>query len=125
MVLSSFTYQTKVNDGEDYESSSIRKFVIMRKEVIKLSDIKKSVIAVTDSNKHRNDRNVLPNFHYILKTMKAIDDFEDKYKFIKGFYFANKDDLPESDRTKVKVMMDLAKMQLEQHKGVKSDERTN
>lgn len=85
-------------------------------------DIKKSVIAVTDSNKHRN---VLPTFHYILKTMKTIDDFEDKYKFIKGFYFANKDDLPESDRTKVRVMMDLAKMQLEQHKGVKSDERTN
>ena len=90
--------------------------------MIKLVEIKKSVIAVTDSNKHRN---VLPNFHYILKTMKAIDDFEDKYKFIKGFYFANKDDLPESDRTKVKVMMDLAKMQLDQNKGVKSDERTN
>lgn len=52
--------------------------------------------------------------------MKAIDDFEDKYKFIKGFYFANKDDLPESDRTKVKLMMDLAKMQLEQHKGAKN-----
>lgn len=80
-------------------------------------EIKKSVIAVTDSNKHRNDRNVLPNFHYILKTMKVIDNFEDKYKFIKGFYFANKDDFSESDRTKVKVMMDLAKMQLEQHKG--------
>ena len=79
-------------------------------------DIKKSVNAVTDSNKHRNDRNVLPNFHYILKTMKAIDDFEDKYKFIKGFYFANKDDFNESDRTKVRVMMDLTKMQLEQHK---------
>ena len=79
-------------------------------------DIKKSVIAVTDSNKHRNDRNVLPNFHYILKTMKAIDDFDKKYQFIKGFYFANKDDFSESDRTKVKVMMDLAKMQMEQHK---------
>ena len=116
MVLSSFTYQTKVNDGEDYESSSIRKFVIMRKEVIKLSDIKKSVIAVTDSNKHQN---VLPTFHYILKTMKAIDDLDKKYQFIKGFYFLNKDDFSESDRTKVKVMMDLAKMQLEQHKGVK------
>ena len=93
--------------------------------MIKLVEIKKSVIAVTDSNKHRNDRNVLPNFHYILKTMKAIDDFEDKYKFIKGFYFANKDDFSKSDRTKVRVMMDLAKMQLDQHKGVKSDERTN
>ena len=90
--------------------------------MIKLSNIKKSVTAITDSNKHRN---VLPTFHYILKTMKEIDDFEDKYKFIKGFYFANKDDLPESDRTKVKVMMDLAKMQMEQHKGVKSDERTS
>lgn len=77
-------------------------------------EIKKSVIAVTGSNKCQN---VLPSFHYILKTMKAIDDFEDKYKFIKGFYFANKDDLPESDRTKVKVMMDLTKMQMEQHKG--------
>lgn len=88
-------------------------------------EIKKSVIAVTDSNKHRNDRNVLPNFHYILKTMKAIDDFDKKHQFIKGFYFANKDDLPESDRTKVKVMMDLAKLQMEQHKGVKSDERTS
>ena len=77
-------------------------------------ETKKSVTAITDSNKYQN---VLPNFHYILKTMKAIDDFEDKYKFIKGFYFANKDDLPESDRTKVKVMMDLAKMQLDQHKG--------
>lgn len=85
-------------------------------------EIKKSVTAITDSNKHQN---VLPNFHYILKTMKAIDDFDKKYQFIKGFYFANKDDLPESDRTKVKVMMDLAKMQLDQHKGVKSDERTN
>lgn len=77
-------------------------------------EIKKSVAASTDSNKHRN---VLPSFHYILKTMKAIDNFEDKYKFIKGFYFANKEDLSESDRTKVKLMMDLAKMQLEQHKG--------
>lgn len=84
--------------------------------MIKLSNIKKPVNALTDSNKHRNDRNVLPNFHYILKTMKAIDDFNKKYQFIKGFYFANKDDLPESDRTKVKVMMDLAKMQMEQHK---------
>lgn len=79
--------------------------------------IKKSVAASTDSNKHRN---VLPSFHYILKTMKAIDNFEDKYKFIKGFYFANKEDLSESDRTKVKLMMDLAKMQLEQHKGAKN-----
>lgn len=94
----------------------------MRKEVIKLSDIKKSVTAITDSNKHQN---VLPTFHYILKTMKVIDDFDKKYQFIKGFYFANKDDLPESDRTKVKVMMDLAKMQMEQHKGVKADERTD
>lgn len=81
--------------------------------MIKLVEIKKSVIAVTDSNKHRN---VIPNFHYILKTMKAIDNFEDKYKFIKGFYFANKDDFSKSDKTKVKVMMDLAKMQMEQHK---------
>lgn len=79
-----------------------------------MTEIKKSVTAITDSNKHQN---VLPNFHYILKTMKAIDDFDKKYKFIKGFYFANKDDLPEPDRTKVKVMMDLAKMQLDQHKG--------
>ena len=77
-------------------------------------EIKKSVNALTDSNKHQN---VLPTFHYILKTMKVIDNFEDKYKFIKGFYFANKDDFSESDRTKVKVMMDLAKMQLDQHKG--------
>lgn len=90
--------------------------------MIKLAEIKKSVIAVTDSNKRQN---VLPSFHYILKMMKAIDNFEDKYKFIKGFYFANKDDLPESDRTKVRVMMDLTKMQLEQYKGVKADERTN
>ena len=87
--------------------------------MIKLVDIKKSVTAITDSNKHRN---VLPNFHYILKTMKAIDDFSKKYQFIKGFYFLNKDDFSESDRTKVKVMMDLAKIQLDQHKGVKSDE---
>ena len=76
-------------------------------------EIKKSVTAITDSNEHQN---VIPNFHYILKTMKVIGNFEDKYKFIKGFYFANKDDLPKSDRTKVKVMMDLAKMQMEQHK---------
>lgn len=48
--------------------------------------------------------------------MKVIDNFEDKYKFIKGFYFANKDDFSESDRVKVKVMMDLAKMQMDQHK---------
>ena len=87
--------------------------------MIKLSNIKKPVNALTDKN------TIIPCFHYILKTMKAIDDFEDKYKFIKGFYFANKDDFSESDRTKVKVMMDLTKMQLEQHKGVKSDERTN
>lgn len=87
-----------------------------------MSDEKKLVNALTSSNKHQN---VLPTFHYILKTMKVIDDFEDKYQFIKGFYFANKDDFSESDRTKVKVMMDLAKMQLDQHKGVKSDERTN
>ena len=84
--------------------------------MIKLVEIKKSVIAVTDSNKHRN---VLPSFHYILKTMKAIDDFNKKYQFIKGFYFLNKEDFSESDRVKVKVMMDLTKMQLEQHKGVK------
>ena len=73
-------------------------------------EIKKSVIAVTDKN------TIIPCFHYILKTMKVIDNFEDKYKFIKGFYFANKDDFSESDRVKVKVMMDLAKMQMEQHK---------
>ena len=85
-----------------------------------MTEQKNSVVAATE-NKNIN----MPNYHYILKTMKAIDDFEDKYKFIKGFYFANKDDLSESDRTKVKVMMDLAKMQLDQHKGVKSDERTN
>lgn len=82
--------------------------------MIELSDEKKLVNALTSSNKHRN---VLPSFHYILKTMKAIDDFDKKYQFIKGFYFANKDDLPESDKTKVKVMMELAKMQMEQHKG--------
>ena len=79
-----------------------------------MTEQKNSVVAATE-NKNIN----MPNYHYILKTMKAIDDFEDKYKFIKGFYFANKDDLSESDRTKVKVMMDLAKMQLDQHKGVK------
>lgn len=77
-------------------------------------EIKKSVTAITDSNKHQN---VLPSFHYILKTMKAIDDFEKKYQFIKGFYFLNKDDFSKSDKTKVKLMMDLAKMQMEQHKG--------
>ena len=82
--------------------------------MIELVEIKKSVTAITDSNKHQN---VLPTFHYILKTMKVIDDFDKKYQFIKGFYFLNKDDFSESDRTKVKVMMDLAKMQLEQHKG--------
>ena len=85
-----------------------------------VTEQKNSVVAATE-NKNIN----MPNYHYILKTMKAIDDFEDKYKFIKGFYFSNKDDFSESDRTKVKVMMDLAKMQLDQHKGVKSDERTN
>ena len=85
-------------------------------------EIKKSVDAATDSNKHQN---VLPNFHYILKTMKEIDDFEKKYQFIKGFYFLNKDDFSKSDKTKVKVMMDLTKMQMEQHKGVKADERTD
>lgn len=87
--------------------------------MIKLVEIKKSVIAVTDKN------TIIPCFHYILKTMKAIDDFEDKYKFIKGFYFLNKDDFSESDRVKVKMMMDLTKMQLDQHEGVKSDERTS
>lgn len=78
-----------------------------------MSNIKKPVNALTDKN------TIIPSFHYILKTLKAIDDFEDKYKFIKGFYFANKDDFNKSDRTKVKVMMDLAKMQMDQHKGVK------
>lgn len=82
--------------------------------MIELVEIKKSVTTITDSNKHQN---VLPTFHYILKTMKVIDDFDKKYQFIKGLYFLNKDDLPESDRMKVKVMMDLAKMQLDQHKG--------
>lgn len=81
--------------------------------MIKLVDIKKSVIAITDKN------TIIPNYHYILKTMKVIDDFDKKYQFIKGFYFANKDDFSKSDRTKVKVMMDLAKMQMDQHKGVK------
>ena len=72
----------------------------------------KNSVAATTENKNIN----IPNYHYILKTMKAIDDFEDKYKFIKGFYFLNKDDFSESDRVKVKVMMDLTKMQMEQHK---------
>ena len=75
----------------------------------------KNSVAATTENKNIN----IPNYHYILKTMKAIDDFDKKYQFIKGFYFLNKDDFSESDRTKVKVMMDLAKMQLDQHKGVK------
>lgn len=86
--------------------------------MIELSDEKKLVNALTSSNKHRN---VLPSFHYILKTMKAIDDFDKKYQFIKGFYFLNKDDFSESDRVKVKVMMDLAKMQMEQHKENNND----
>lgn len=81
----------------------------------------KNSVAATTENKNIN----IPNYHYILKTMKAIDDFDKKYQFIKGFYFLNKDDFSESERVKVKVMMDLTKMQLEQHKGVKSDERTN
>ncbi|WP_324177313.1 hypothetical protein [Ligilactobacillus salivarius] len=85
-----------------------------------MTEQKNSVVAATE-NKNIN----IPNYHYILKTMKAIDDFDKKYQFIKGFYFLNKDDFSKSDRTKVKVMMDLAKMQLDQHKGVKSNERTN
>ena len=85
-----------------------------------MTEQKNSVVAATE-NKNIN----IPNYHYILKTMKAIDDFDKKYQFIKGFYFLNKDDFSKSDRTKVKVMMDLAKMQLDQHKGVKSDERIN
>lgn len=72
----------------------------------------KNSVAATTENKNIN----IPNYHYILKTMKAIDDFDKKYQFIKGFYFLNKDNFSESDRTKVKVMMDLAKMQMEQHK---------
>ena len=75
----------------------------------------KNSVAATTENKNIN----IPNYHYILKTMKAIDDFDKKYQFIKGFYFLNKDDFSESDKTKVKVMMDLAKMQMDQHKGVK------
>ena len=81
----------------------------------------KNSVAATTENKNIN----IPNYHYILKTMKVIDDFDKKYQFSKGFYFANKDDFSKSDRTKVKVMMDLAKMQMEQHKGAKSDERTS
>ena len=76
-----------------------------------MTEQKNSVVAATE-NKNIN----IPNYHYILKTMKAIDDFDKKYQFIKGFYFLNKDDFSKSDRTKVKVMMDLAKMQMEQHK---------
>ena len=72
----------------------------------------KNSVAATTENKNIN----IPNYHYILKTMKVIVDVEKKYQFIKGFYFANKDDFSESDRTKVRVMMDLAKMQLDQHK---------
>lgn len=77
---------------------------------------KNSVAATTETNIN------IPNYHYILKTMKVIVDVEKKYQFIKGFYFFNKDDFNESDRVKVRVMMDLTKMQLEQHKGVKADE---
>ena len=76
-----------------------------------VAEQKNSVAATTETNIN------IPNYHYILKTMKVIVDVEKRYQFIKGFYFANKDDLPESDRTKVKLMMDLAKMQMEQHKG--------
>lgn len=82
-------------------------------------EIKKSVVAVTDKN------TIIPSFHYILKTMKVIDDFDKKYQFIKGFYFLNKDDFSESDRTKVKVMMDLAKMQMKQHRKGDADGRTS
>lgn len=74
-----------------------------------MTEQKNSVVAATE-NKNIN----IPNYHYILKTMKVIVDVEKRYQFIKGFYFANKDDLPESDRMKVRVMMDLTKMQLEQ-----------
>ena len=76
-----------------------------------VAEQKNSVAATTETNIN------IPNYHYILKTMKVIVDVEKRYQFIKGFYFANKDDLPESDRTKVKLMMDLAKMQMEQNKG--------
>nr|DAT81131.1 MAG TPA: hypothetical protein [Caudoviricetes sp.] len=74
-------------------------------------EIKNSVAATTETNIN------IPNCHYILKAMKVIVDVEKRYQFIKGFYFANKDDLPESDRTKVKVMMDLTKIQLKQKQG--------
>lgn len=76
-----------------------------------MAEQKNSVVAATETNIN------IPNYHYILKTMKVIVDVEKRYQFIKGFYFANKDDLPESDRTKVKVMMDLAKIQLKQKQG--------
>ena len=84
-----------------------------------VAEQKNSVAATTETNIN------IPNYHYILKTMKVIVDVEKRYQFIKGFYFANKDNFNESDRTKVRVMMDLAKMQMDQHKGVKSDERTS
>ena len=87
----------------------------MKMNIMKGGEIvteQKNSVAATTENKNIN----IPNYHYILKTMKAIDDFDKKYQFIKGFYFLNKDNFSESDRTKVKVMMDLAKMQMEQHK---------
>lgn len=73
-----------------------------------VAEQKNSVAATTETNIN------IPNYHYILKTMKVIVDVEKRYQFIKGFYFANKYDFSKSDRTKVKVMMDLTKMQLEQ-----------
>lgn len=76
-----------------------------------VAEQKNSVAATTETNIN------IPNYHYILKTMKVIVDVEKRYQFIKGFYFLNKDDFSKSDRTKVKLMMDLAKMQMEQHKG--------
>lgn len=75
-----------------------------------MAEIKKSAVAATEN------KNIKPNYYYITKIMKFVDTVEDRYRLVKDFYFANKDDFSKSDRTKVKVMMDLAKMQMEQHK---------
>ena len=49
------------------------------KEMIKLAEIKKSVAATTETNIN------IPNYHYILKTMKVIVDVEKNISSSKDF----------------------------------------
>ena len=74
-----------------------------------MAEIKKSAVAAAET------KNIKPSYYYITKIMKFVDTVEDRYRLVKDFYSINQDDLSEED--KVKVMMNLLEMQLEQKQG--------